>query len=58
MFADFAQRDSWSYLRNIKGAVWFGCNDYSGDKIVNQLSLDSDLTETLAALRDGLASLE
>ena len=58
MFADFAHRDLNPYLGNIKAAVWFSANDYSGDQIVNQLSLDSDLTETLTALREGLASLE
>lgn len=57
MFNEFAHWDENPYLQNIKGAVWFGGNDYSGSQIVNQLSLDADMTLTLQAFRDGFASL-
>ena len=58
MFDDFADRENHPYLQQIKGAVWFSCNDYSGDKVINQLALDADLTETLRAFREGFAKLE
>ncbi|MBR1872905.1 MAG: hypothetical protein IJ795_06845 [Bacteroidales bacterium] len=58
MFDEFAAWDANPYLQNIKGAVWFSANDYSGSQIVNQLSLDSDLTLTLQAFREGFAKLD
>ena len=58
MFNDFAAYDSNPYLHNIKGAVWFSCNDWSGDQVTNYLALDSDLTETLAAFREGFSKLQ
>lgn len=58
MFSDFADWDNHPYLQQIKGAIWFSCNDYSGDQIINQLALDADLTETLKAFREGFKKLE
>ena len=55
MFSEFANYDSNEYLHPIKAIVWFSTNDYSGDRIVNQLSLDADLTQTLEAFRNGFA---
>ncbi len=56
MFKDIKNREP--YAVPIKGAVWFSCNDYSGSEITNYLRLDEDLTETLAAFREGFSSLE
>lgn len=58
MFDDLCKRQENPYIANIKGAVWFSCNDYYGDLITNCLKLDSDLTETLEAFRDGFSRLK
>lgn len=58
MFDEFANYDANEYLHPIKAIVWFSVNDYSGDRIVNQLSLDADLTETLDAFKNGFAKFE
>ncbi len=56
MFDDFNDRENHPYLQNIKGAVWFSVNDYSGDQVVNQYELVIDeLQDTIAALKAGLA---
>ncbi len=56
MFNDFNDRENHPYLQNIKGAVWFSVNDYSGDQVVNQYELViEELQDTIAALKEGLA---
>ena len=64
MFAAFAEETPEPWAQTIKGAVWFNCNDYDGDEISNRLRFfdpDSndyaDLSETIAAFRNGFASL-
>ena len=48
-----------AYAKNIKAMVWFSVNDYATvdgqTKIVNYLSLDSTLTQTLEAFKQGFA---
>ncbi len=62
MFECFAHRDEpgYEFVKNIKGAVWFSCNDYAAidnvNYITNYLKLDSSLTATLNALKRGLAN--
>lgn len=59
MFKQFKNREKNKYLQNIKGAVWFGVNDYdSNGKITNALVLDSSLIETLDAFKNGFKGLE
>lgn len=50
------------YVKQIRGAVWFNCNDYSGNMILNRLMLVArpnssenynDLSATLEAFRKG-----
>ena len=50
------------YVKQIRGAVWFNCNDYSGNMILNRLMLVArpnssenynDLSTTLEAFRKG-----
>ena len=67
-------KDMWSeinakvqaeYVKQIRGAVWFNANDYSGNKIMNRLQIVSrpttptedysDLTATIEAFRQGFA---
>lgn len=55
MFTDIKNREP--YAANIKGAVWFSANDYSGDQISNYFYLDESLQLTLQAFRDGFSSL-
>ncbi|MCI5745188.1 MAG: glycoside hydrolase family 26 protein [Erysipelotrichaceae bacterium] len=56
MFNDFNNRDNNPYLQNIKGAVWFSVNDYSGEQVVNQYELVIDeLKDTINALKNGLS---
>ena len=57
MFSDFDQRASFPYLKQIKGAVWFSANDYSGNKTSNYYELSADLTETLQAFHDGFEQM-
>ncbi len=49
-----------AYCKNIKGAVWFSCNDYitinETEYIKNYFSLDSTLTSSLRAMKNGLAT--
>jgi hypothetical protein len=48
-----------AFCKNIKAAVWFSCNDVvtvDGKELVNNyLRLDDELTETIAAFKEGLA---
>lgn len=58
MFDCFVNYDANPWLRPYKAGIWFSCNDYGADNsIVNQLSLDPDLTETLQAFHDGFAKM-
>ncbi len=55
MFEDFNDRENHPYLQNIKGAVWFSCNDYSQNLVVNQYELVIErLPTTIAAFKEGL----
>ena len=49
--------DANAFARNIVGAVWFSCNDYttinSKSYIVNYLAVDSTSTATVEAFRNG-----
>ena len=59
MFSYFnaTNKDAYPFVKNIKAAIWFSCNDYATykdeSKIMNYLKLDSELTETLNALKEG-----
>lgn len=66
MFAQINAGNPAAYVRQIKGAVWFNCNDYDGDmRITNRLKIVnadnylgedySDLAATTAAFREGLS---
>ena len=55
MFADFNNRENNPYLQNIKGAVWFSANDFSGNKVSNQYELVVEqLPLTIQAFKEGL----
>ncbi len=55
MFEDFNHRDENPYLQNIKGAVWFSCNDYNKNLVSNQYELVIEkLPMTIAAFKEGL----
>ncbi len=62
MFECFKHRDEagYEFVKNIKGAVWFSCNDYTSinntNYITNYFELDASLTKTLAAFKKGLAA--
>lgn len=58
MFNEFLNYDRNTYLQNIKGAVWFGVNDYEDDKISNCLELSPNLTKTLNKFREGFKKIE
>ncbi len=59
MFSCLNNRASYPFCKNIKGAVWFNCNDYTQidgtDYIVNYLELDESSTWAFNAFRQGLA---
>jgi hypothetical protein len=48
------------FCKNIKAAVWFSANDYAAidgkQVVINYLQLDNELTDTLAAFKEGLAA--
>lgn len=54
------------YMKQIRGAVWFNCNDYVGSQISNRLQLVTrpafpsenydDLADTMAAFAEGFAN--
>ncbi len=65
MFDEFCSDPQPAYVQQIKGMVWFNCNDYSGQKITNRLQFFdpytdnySDLQKTVTAFKDGFARLE
>jgi len=64
MFKELNSATPADYVKQIRGAVWFNANDYSGTKISNRLQLCSkpgindnekynDLGNTMAAFRQG-----
>ncbi len=67
MFTELNQADPEPYVQQIKGLIWFNCNDYSGNTISNRLRFAmpsefdifgkkedySDLQETWAAFKKG-----
>lgn len=64
MFDEFCKDEQPPYVQQIKGMVWFNCNDYVGEQISNRLrfydpnSKDyDDLTETISSFRDGFDRL-
>lgn len=64
MFSEINAEKKEDYVKQIKGAVWFNCNDYSGELINNRLKIVnaenyrgedySDLRETIEAFKAGL----
>ena len=64
MFEDLNAEDKPAWVSQIKGAVWFNCNDYSGSLITNRLRFIDpdgynnetydDLAATVEAFRKGL----
>lgn len=64
MFDEFCKDEQPAYVQQIKGMVWFNCNDYVGKQISNRLRFFDpnsndydDLTETISSFRDGFARL-
>ncbi len=61
MFECFAhsQEEGYAFCKNIKGAVWFGVNDYASvdgqNYITNYFCLDDGVSKTLEQFRKGLA---
>ena len=51
---------NYDFCKNIKGAVWFNCNDYTTidgtDYIVNYLKIESDSTWAISAFKNGFAA--
>ncbi len=65
MFDEFCKDKQELYVQQIKGMVWFNCNDYNGQQITNRLRIFDpasddydDLSETIKAFKDGFARLE
>ncbi len=64
MFEELNAAEKADYVKQIKGAVWFNCNDYSGSLINNRLRFIDpegwnnetydDLAATVEAFRNGL----
>ena len=61
MFDCFARRTEpgYEFVKNIKGAIWFGANDYAyvdgRDQIMNYFELDDGVMPAIEALARGLA---
>ncbi len=59
MFNCLNNRQSYPFCQNIKGAVWFNCNDYTTidgtDYIVNYLKIESDSSWAISAFKTGFA---
>ncbi len=67
MFVELNKADPEPYVDQIKGLIWFNCNDYIGDTITNRLKFANapndplnkagedytDLAATWAAFRKG-----
>lgn len=54
MFDCLSNKDENEFCKKISVMVWFNCNDYKDGLIMNSLHLDSSLTETHNALKEGL----
>ena len=60
MFECFARRDEpgYEFVKNIKGAIWFGANDYATidgkDYVMNYFELDDGVLPAIEALGRGL----
>ena len=64
MFKEMNSDKPADYIKQIRGAVWFNCNDYVGNVISNRLQLVAkpssgekydDLADTMEAFRQGFA---
>ena len=58
MFECLTDKENNEFCSKISAAVWFNCNDYKDNLIMNSLYLDSSLTDTFAALKDGLSKIK
>ncbi len=65
MFDEFCKDPQPAYVQQLKGMVWFNCNDSSGGKVTNRLRIYepntttyNDLSNTIKAFKDGFARLE
>ena len=54
-----SNESGYEFAKKIKGAVWFSVNDYASidgsTYIINNLRIDSELTDTIESFKDGLA---
>ena len=57
MFDCLADKEKNEFCKKISAMVWFNCNDYKDGLIMNALYLDSSLTSTFNALKEGLAKV-
>ena len=65
MWSEINAKVQAEYVKQIRGAVWFNANDYSGNKIMNRLQIVSrpttpsedysDLSATIEAFRQSFA---
>ncbi len=65
MFDEFCKDPQPDYVKQIKGMVWFNCNDYSGSLITNRLRIYDpdtdaydDLSETIKTFKEGFSRLD
>jgi len=68
MFDNFTSENPADYIKQIRGAIWFNCNDYDGDKIMNRLIISNrptspnenydDLVETMEEFKNGFIKQE
>ncbi|HPE94651.1 MAG TPA: glycosyl hydrolase, partial [Bacillota bacterium] len=60
MFKALNDKENNAFASHIKGAVWFSVNDYATIQgksyITNKLSITDDLTQTIAAFKEGFAA--
>ena len=57
MFECLTNKDKNEFCKKISVMVWFNANDYQDGKILNSLYLDSRLTDTFAAFKEGFAKI-
>ena len=58
MFDCLTDKENNEFCSKISAAVWFNYNDYKDGLIMNSLHLDSSLTETFEALKEGLNKIK
>lgn len=66
MFDEFCKDPQPAYVQQLKGMVWFNCNDYASNSVItNRLQFFdpysetySDLSATIAAFKNGFSRLE